>query len=499
MKKLILASIILYLFAIIVSCGPRVKLTDNNTDPNNPTGSTYSLKIKTIDAISNNAVPNIKITLQKDSKPVLTEQMTDSNGETIFKNVPGADGYKAFAYPTRGYKPTTSSSIKLSGNIEVAIPLYTITGDGSGIVAGSVKDITTQQALSNVSVLLSGKAGVKSSSYSSSKVTNKTVKTYAAGSVVNIPTVTDAGGQFTIENIPTGTYSISFTKTAYKKIITSNVSVTEGNITSIETVFMKKEQADGDGHVLAALGNGQLCEFDEARNLISSKPLGYNLVGATRLSNGNTVVADLKTAGVIEMDPNGKVLWNTASLFNPFKLPAWVSPASASTAFVTDINASKVCEVSAGKVIWTLPLKLNGPACAVDAGNGNLLVSDTGNSRVIEVTKTGNIVWTFNTQISKPIQIQPLSNGNVLITDSGYCRVVEVTRKGTPVWYYTGKSTTEGSETSGLLYPRSAIRLANGNTLIADTGNNRIIEVSLQKEIVLEIPNLTNPGSLELL
>ena len=106
-----------------------------------------------------------------------------------------------------------------------------------------------------------------------------------------------------------------------------------------------------------------------------------------------------------------------------------------------------------------------------------------------------------------------MPTGNVLITDSGFCRIVEVNRQGNPVWYYDGTNNNQAEiaamgtdenvvqeqtpQVSGLLYPRSAVRLANGNTLIADTGHNRIIEVSPLKQIVKEMPNIPIPNSIE--
>lgn len=514
MKRSLIISFILYLFVILIGCGRGglVNAPDN--------GVLGNLRIRTIDALSNRPVPNIKISLQKDSKPIASEQMTDNNGEVVFKNILSGDGYKAFAYPIRGYKPAASNSIKIIGNIEVTIPLYNSMGQGTGLIAGSIKDMTTGQPLGSVSILLQAGSGVQPAVQAQRiqqynynfKNYNESVAPMAGGT--SIPTMTDQSGQFTIENIPAGIYTLSFTKMGYKKVVKANLNILEGNITNIETIFMKKEKAEGSsGNILVALGNGQVWEFDAAKNLIGKKTLGSNISCATRLANGNTVISDMRSGAVSEADVTGKTLWSTNSfLKGAFKLPSWVNVGVGNNVLVTDIDTSKVAEVSMGKVVWTLPVKLNRPACAVYTENGNILVSDTGNSRIIEVNRNGQIVWGYHNQLNKPVQVQPLPNGNVLIVDSGYCRVVEVNRQGNAVWYYDGTNggqigipeeqamgTDEEKkpQVPGLLYPRSAVRLANGNTLIADTGHNRIIEVSPQKQIVGELPNLTTPNSIE--
>jgi hypothetical protein len=67
----------------------------------------------------------------------------------------------------------------------------------------------------------------------------------------------------------------------------------------------------------------------------------------------------------------------------------------------------------------------------------------------------------------------------VLVADSENDRVVEYVRKsGTwnQSWIYT----------NGLRWPRDADRLPNGNTLIVDTGNQRVIEVTPEREVVWE-------------
>ena len=68
---------------------------------------------------------------------------------------------------------------------------------------------------------------------------------------------------------------------------------------------------------------------------------------------------------------------------------------------------------------------------------------------------------------------QRLENGNTLICDSGNHRIIEVTRDKKTVWEY-----------SELIGPWGGVRLKNGNTLIADCPGCYVIEVTRKKKIV---------------
>jgi hypothetical protein len=72
-----------------------------------------------------------------------------------------------------------------------------------------------------------------------------------------------------------------------------------------------------------------------------------------------------------------------------------------------------------------------------------------------------------------------LKNGNTLITDSNNSRIVEVDSHDNVVWQYV-TNTRPGS--IGAPLPTRAVRLRNGNTLISDQFNNQVIEVNHEKD-----------------
>ncbi|MDD5182385.1 MAG: NHL repeat-containing protein [Candidatus Nanoarchaeia archaeon] len=154
----------------------------------------------------------------------------------------------------------------------------------------------------------------------------------------------------------------------------------------------------------------------------------------------------------------------------------------------TDIYVSGRCTYGASSNQLYLPT-----SAVYD--DGNVLIADKGNDRVIELSKGKEIVWTYSKDLDTPTFAYPMSNGNVLITDSVNNRVIEVTTSGEVVWTYgcfrmsnTDKCVA-GKEVNELNVPNSAVELENGNILIADKGNNRVIEVTKNWETVFEYKN----------
>jgi len=102
-----------------------------------------------------------------------------------------------------------------------------------------------------------------------------------------------------------------------------------------------------------------------------------------------------------------------------------------------------------------------------------------------------DIIWYWGLgELEYPHHPSLLDNGNILLFDNGnqrrYSRVIEVDpRSGEIVWEYKGVPPK-----SFFSFDRgSAERLPNGNTLIADSSQGRIIEVTKNGEVVWEFYN----------
>lgn len=134
------------------------------------------------------------------------------------------------------------------------------------------------------------------------------------------------------------------------------------------------------------------------------------------------------------------------------------------------------------------------PLGAEQTGPGRrLLVADDSTQRLAIVAPDGSLEWEL--KIGAIHDAAPLPNGNVLL-QQGWQKIVEVTPGKKTVWEYdAGKMNgNEGKRVEVHAFQR----LANGLTMIVESGPARIIEVdgagSIQHEIKLKV-NHPNPHS----
>lgn len=167
------------------------------------------------------------------------------------------------------------------------------------------------------------------------------------------------------------------------------------------------------------------------------------------------------------------------------------------TILIADSFFNRVTEVdSNGKIVWQYGTEgntLNNPSSVQRLENGNTLIADTYNYRIIEIDKAGSIIWQYgnkvkgsgDNQLNNPEFAIRLDDGNTLIADSGNRRVIEVDTNNKIVWRYGVIWDIYPPQNPELLhYPYSVQRLDNGNTLIADSRNQQVIEVTSDKKIV---------------
>ncbi|WP_298869079.1 PQQ-binding-like beta-propeller repeat protein [uncultured Gimesia sp.] len=122
--------------------------------------------------------------------------------------------------------------------------------------------------------------------------------------------------------------------------------------------------------------------------------------------------------------------------------------------------------------------------------NGNTMIVESGAGRIIEVDQNGKLVFQFplkpgGTQSTRLTRITP--NGTFLVCSEQPGVVIEYNRQGEIIWDYLIKTRVYG-----------AIRLKNGNTLIASGSGNSVIEVSPEKKVVWEIKGNVPQTEIEL-
>lgn len=474
-------------------------------DPN-PTGSAKIL-VKVMDALSNSPIGSARISLRKDGTTVGADQGTAPDGTTTFVNIPLGDGYKAFANNVPGYTPGSSPAIRLEADTEVTIPM-TRSFQGAGLVAGSVKDRKTQLPLPGVQVQLNLSIGISPIIGPPVTTMNQGYRLQQVGiNPINpqpLAMITDASGQFTFNNVTPGTYRLSFNLAPYAEQIKEGIVVTEGNSTSVETVFMGSSNAVATGHALFVEA-GRAFQLDKTGKVVWSFNTP-NVSAATRLAEGSTAVSDEQANQVWIVNQAGKSIWNMGSsigLFSSLRNPGWVAAARDGKSFlIADTGNSRVLEIEGGRVVWQYNQALSRPRAATYTPTGNILIADTGNRRVIEINRQGQVEWAFMKDMQAPVHAVRSEEGNTIVTDAGYNRVIMLNKAAQPTWYYegivSGGSAPDGNDPSAYLNrPRSTYLTPQGTLLIADTGNNRILEVDRNKQLLNTVSNLRAPLGVE--
>src|SRR6266568_2513386 len=291
-----------------------------------------------------------------------------------------------------------------------------------------------------------------------------------------------------------------------------------GNILITDQFNNRVIEIDPAGNIVWQFGNGP---GDTSANAIvgtndAERVGNFTLMSGTGIPAGATT--NCKRSGcvdnrVILVDSNGNIVWQYGEFgvtgFGPNQLNTPVQntylPTSGNV-LITDQGNERIIEVrrTDNAIVWQYGEngivgnglnQLNNPNAAELLANGDILISDENNNRAIEVTHTtpSRIVATFTARgtVSGLAFASRLPNGHTLLTDSNNSRIVEVDPNDKVFWQYF-TNTRSGSNPSPL--PTRAVRLANGNTLISDQFNDQVIEVNPSKAIVASYGIINDPG-----
>jgi hypothetical protein len=292
-----------------------------------------------------------------------------------------------------------------------------------------------------------------------------------------------------------------------------------------------------NGNVLIASRTNEILEVTRQKRIVWSytrladnQDL-INVYSAQRLPNGNTLITDRRADFVIEVNPAKEIVWRYGAQPDSLEPGSLVDPFTATrlpngNTLITDNRfATRVLEIRTSdydpsdpnlgftedSIVWrygrdndggTGPGQLASPRFAQRLPNGNTLITDSSDqvfagNRIIEVTPDGEIVWQYGVagvagtdegQLSRPSSAIRLANGNTLICEEGTGRLLEVDPDGITVDLYgPGEFTPEGG---ALGNTRSLYRWPNGATLVADQGNQRVIELGYATSGTLESSDL---------
>ena len=210
----------------------------------------------------------------------------------------------------------------------------------------------------------------------------------------------------------------------------------------------------------------------------SSEILGDELlISDTR--NDRVIIAEAMNGSFSE-NPGFQVVWNSETDGNfTLDYPNDANFLDNGNILVTDRDNHRIIEVNrdTGDIEWQFGVTaipgsdashLDGPHNADRLANGNTIIADSNNDRIVEVDPRGGLLWEYDpgigNSLSWPRDADVLDNGNVLITDSRNGRILEVTREGEKVWEHWVNIVGTRTE------PYEADRLENGNVLISCPG-----------------------------
>ena len=220
---------------------------------------------------------------------------------------------------------------------------------------------------------------------------------------------------------------------------------------------------------------------------------------------GHRFIAD-SNGRVVIVNAKGEIEWEVAMPFTSHDIQ--VLP---NGNFLIQDSITTVIEMTPKKeIVWkheSKPIASNSGDVQIHAfqrlKNGTTMISETGNSRIIEVDKDDKIVHEIPVKFdtapahNDTRRVRRLDNGNYLAGHEIQGVIREYDPSGKVVWSYkvdlAGRERVPGGDGHGA-EPFGALRLKNGNTLIACGNNNRVLEVNKAGEIVWSIDRDELPG-----
>lgn len=243
---------------------------------------------------------------------------------------------------------------------------------------------------------------------------------------------------------------------------------------------------DGTQHTLVTLRHGDpVFELDANKHVVwryGTGEAGYgagqlmDAFSATRLANGNTLIADNQGCRVIEVTPAGAIAWQVG---------------------VAGELASEH-GFAAGYIDW--PRTAQRLDANPNDGVFTTLISDETGQRVIEVDQNGAIVWQYGQngvagtgpgQLFDPSSAVRLPDGSTMIVDNPnkVGRVLRIAKDKSVMSVFPDPADTPDNgamgEARSVAVSASGATLFPGSTLIADESNDRLIRVGLEPSVKL--------------
>ena len=212
-------------------------------------------------------------------------------------------------------------------------------------------------------------------------------------------------------------------------------------------------------------------------------------------------MCSVQNDAVLGFNPQGEVLWYWGQtpeeqLFHPHQVKVLEN-----SLLVVDTGNDRVLEIdiASRRILRRWNKGLNAPVSADLTPEGFLLVANAGNHELVVSDNFGRHLWSYKApqQIKNPCYVQITPQGTILFTDKALHCVYELQRNGEQVWSH-GAYKSPGHSELQLESPAFALRMEDGSTLIGDAGNQRLVRVLQDDEIVITpLPVLDTPLDFE--
>jgi hypothetical protein len=403
--------------------------------------------------------------LDASGRPAGTGQQASEDGVATFENLPAGSGYVVTAEHDGQTGRTDGVNLSEGQKQAVTVQLKLSSGPG-GLIAGTVKIAGTDRALPGAEI-----------------------------EVVGTPVTTraDESGHYQLANVPAGQQQVRARYGGYIDAVRM-LAVKPGTSTTLVLELAPQSAGARAQNTIVTTASGIL-EVDSYVNPVANYRTLESWSAVVNRSSGVTLVADARKEAALQVTERGTVMqsFNATSWtrlgFGGLDAPRGASWVPNGNVLVADTGNDRIVEIDAGdRKVWELKGRVVKPRWAERLRTGNTLVADTGHNRLVEVNANGQPVWGLgdgSTRIlNNPAHCQRLPSGNTLVADAGNNRVMEVNPAGQLVWMAGGGRPLADDDQPGLNNPQCAIRLPSGNTLIADTGNNRVVEVDARNTVV---------------
>ncbi len=195
---------------------------------------------------------------------------------------------------------------------------------------------------------------------------------------------------------------------------------------------------------------------------------------AYMLPSGNTIVADIRNCRELTISPSAKIIqtWGAAQngycktdpANNLFGYPNGDTPQPNGDVLMSFISGDRIALLSpTGKVIWNVPAPDLYGGYVSDAQllpNGNVLVAGYGKPGIVLEfnPQSGKVVWQYHVtsgpgELNHPSLALPLPNGNVLLNDDYNDRVIVIDPTTNKIVWQYGTTGVAGSGPNQLNVP----------------------------------------------